>query len=382
MAIAQQTISDFNLCVKSEAFGSEIQSYRCKLIDNKARKIFYGFGKGLGLQSKASAYFEALEHVAVHFFAQAMANNKNNYFPHESFDQKIPGVFLTEITNNQQLFYPLYLLDPRYAKHPSHFDHLDYTSHAWRANDSGIASGANITEASIHALNEIVERDAHSLFLIEGFLKNKQQNIRRISHDSIPPKLKTIINQIENQFSEKLSIFDITTDIDIPVIYVSMTQQKSLIQASGCGASLCREIALERALLEALQPVHVRNDKLVDNQQQIIDQLSDTPLLLKCAIADVRNLKAETIDFQSLPNYNVNQTLDEQLALIISKIKKLGFNIYKKIICEHEKGFSCVKYYIPGLEQFHIVQTGKRVLPNNRGIQLIKNEKEYCITQS
>lgn len=34
--------------------------------------------------------------------------------------------------------------------------------YAYLANDSGVASGTNMIEASIHALNELVERDAHS----------------------------------------------------------------------------------------------------------------------------------------------------------------------------------------------------------------------------
>jgi ribosomal protein S12 methylthiotransferase accessory factor len=379
MWIAEQAINALNLRASDEAHGVDLQTYRCKLVDDAHQSIFYGFGKGLGLQSRVSAYYEALEHYAVHRFAQTTASHQENYIVMEAYEHAVPCVDLIDIRSQDKVSYPVFMLDPRYAKCQSKQDKMDYSSYAYHANDSGVASGTNITEASIHALNELVERDAHSLFLIEAFIKNKNQQIKLIDKATLPSTQQDIVNKIEEQYNDNLMIFDITSEIGIPVIYVSMTKQPFLIQPSGCGASLKAEYALERALLEALQPVHIHNEKLADNQQQIIKQLSDLPLLLKAAIADVTTLqnKYQKIDFKNVLDHDADLTLNDQLDLIIDKIEAMGYKVFQLPIINLDCGFTCVKFLIPEFEQFHLVQTGKRILPNKRGMRLL-NSMEFC----
>jgi ribosomal protein S12 methylthiotransferase accessory factor len=374
--IAEEAIRCLNLRASDEAYGIDLQTYRCKLIDDHDQTIFYGFGKGLGAQSKASAYYEALEHYSIHQFAQVSANNQDNYMAIDPYEHILPGVDLVNIDSNEKIFYPIFMLDPRYAKKKSKYDKMDYSTYTYLANDSGVASGTNMTEASIHALNELVERDAHSLFLIEAFIKNKNQRIRLIDKTSLPSLQQNIIQKIEHQYNDNLMILDITSEIGIPVIYVSMTKQPFLIQPSGCGASLKAEYALERALLESLQPVHIYNEKLIDNQKEIIKQLSELPMFLKAAVADVTSFvgKYQVINFSSVHHDNENLTLIDQYNAITQKIKKIGCKIFKLPIMDLACGFSCVKYCIPDFEQFHLVQTGKHILPNQRGMRLLDNE--------
>jgi ribosomal protein S12 methylthiotransferase accessory factor len=377
LRIADQAISSLNLRASHEAHGVDLQTYRCKLVDDAHQSIFYGFGKGLELQSKASAYYEALEHYAIHHFAQTAASNQDNYIAMYPYEHALPCVDLINIHSNEKMRYPIFMLDPRYAKRQSKHDKMNYSSFAYRSNDSGVASGTNMTEASIHALNELVERDAHSLFLIEAFIKNKNHDIRLIDKKTLPHAQQKIVNKIEEQYNDNLMIFDITSEIGIPVIYVSMTKQPLLIQPSGCGASLRAEYALERALLEALQPVHIHNEKLADNQQQILKELFDFPLLLKAAMADVTTLqdKYHEIDFKNVCNHGMNLTLTDQLKTIIDKIETIGYKIFKLPILNLECGFTCVKFFIPDFEQFHLVQTGKRLLPNKRGMRLLNTDR-------
>ncbi len=378
MRIAEETIRLLNLRASDEAHGFDLKTYRCKLVDEHDQAIYYGFGKGLGIQSKVSAYFEALEHYAVHQFAQDSANNLDNYIFIDNYKHILPCINLIDIHSGEEMSYPVFMLDPRYGKRKSKYDKMDYSNYTYLANDSGVASGTNMTEASIHALNELAERDAHSLFLIEAFIKKKNQRIRLIDKSTLPLFQKKIVTQIEHQYNDYLMLFDITTDIGIPVIYVSMTKQPFLIQPSGCGASLKAEYALERALLESLQPVHIHNENLTANQNKIIQQLSSFPLLLNAAIADVTRLKGiyEAVDFDRISNNNADLSLIDQLNLITYKIRQAGYKIFKIPVIDHSSGFSCIKYFIPGFEQFHLVQTGKRILPNKRGMRTLNNESE------
>lgn len=377
--IAEQAINHFDLHAEDYCYGDEFKSYHCKLMDKNNKLIFFGCGKGLGLQSKVSAYFEALEHYVIHNFSQKIADNKENYILPDNYEQELPCVNLIEIHSNEKISYPIFMLDPRYAKHKSKHDKMNYLPFSYLANDSGVASGANMLEASIHALNELVERDAHSLFLIEAFVKNKNQNIKLIDKSTIPEILQNMVKKIENQYNDDLMIFDITSDVGISVIYVSMTQQNLSIQPYGCGASLRSEYALERALLETLQPLHIYNEKLNDNQQQIIKSLSDYHLLLNAAIAKVSNIryKVQQINFTDVITHNSNLTLSDQQEIIINKITSTGCKTFKLPIMNEGSGFTCVKFLVPDFEKFYLVQTGKRVLPGNRGLRLLTNNRNH-----
>lgn len=377
--IAEKAINHFDLYAEDYCYGDEFKSYHCKLMDKNHKLIFFGCGKGLGMQSKVSAYFEALEHYVIHHFSKNIADNKESYVLLDNYEQELPCVNLTEIHSNEKISYPIFMLDPRYAKHKSKHDKMNYLPFSYLANDSGVASGANMLEASIHALNELVERDAHSLFLIEAFVKNKNQNIKLIDKLTLPEYLQNIVRKIETQYSDDLMIFDITSDVGISVIYVSMTKQNLLIQPYGCGASLKSEYAVERALLETLQPLHIYNDKLNDNQQQIIKSLSDYPLLQNAAIAKVSNIrnKVQQINFTDVITHNPSLTLSDQLETIINKISSTGCKIFKLPIINGSSGFTCVKFLIPDFEKFYLVQTGKRVLPGNRGLRLLNNNRNY-----
>lgn len=373
LSIAHEVIADLGLRAIDRAYGSDLQTYSCKLIDDQQKLIFYGFGKGLGLQSKVSAYYEALEHFVIHQFALMEGDKRENYKIINGYECDLPCVSVKDIHSNEFIQYPLFMLDPRYGRHPCGTDRTDYSKHAWQACDNGVASGTNITEASIHALNELVERDAHSLFLIEAFIKKKGQRLKLIDKLTLPANQLAIVKKIEQEFDDELMIFDITSDSGIPVMYVSMTRQPLLIQPSGCGASLYAEYALERALLETLQPVHVQNMKMHDNQHSIIRKLQDYPLLLKAAIADTTALQnhSELSAFRDMAGSDSHFSLSDQLRIIIDKIQSMNCKIYNLTIMNHTSGFSCVKYVIPEFEQFHLVQTGKRILPKKRGLALL-----------
>jgi len=394
--IAMQTLVMLDLRAEFRNIGDKLKTYHCKLIDDKNKHVFFGCGKGLGLQSKASAFYEALEHYFIHRFCQDEGDDAANYHPVNDADinkklsesgvlpdnflgnhaAKIPFTCMAETGNNHKLHYPIFLLDPRYAKRPSELDGFCYEPLAWFASDSGTASGTSYLEASIHALNELIERDAYSLFLINAFICNDSKKVRLIDKSTIPERLRKIVTEIETTYSDDLMIFDVTSDIGVPTVFVSMTRQTHLFQPRGCGTSLNREYALERALLESLQPLHIYNDELIANQQAIITNYQQAPLLLKCAKADVSALveRCKVVNFDSLPCYDPAYSLEQQCELITDLIKKQGFQIYHKKIAELQTGFTCVKYLVPKFEQFYMVQTGKFILPNTRGLALLSKD--------
>ena len=396
MECAEATMNKLKLHAEFRVYGKELKTYHCKLLDSTNNTVFYGCGKGIGIQSKVSSCFEAIEHYAIHAFCQYNHIQEQYYSLNNPLivnklkelqlldsriyrhKEKIPFTRFVDIISGDYLYYPLYLLDPRYGKNPPPSDTFNYQAYAWNACDSGIASGTSKEEASIHALNEAVERDAYSLFLIKAFLLNNKISI--IDKQTVPAHLKKMINHIEKEYSEDLILVDITSDIGIPTILVTLTNQAMAIQPIGCGTSLFKDYALERALLESLQPLHLFNEHLANNQNQTLKNFATTPLLAKCAKADISQLTpySQKVHFNTIPVYKGATSLEQQLHTIIQRIRDKNFTIYTATIADIDTGFQCVKYLIPGFENFYLVELGKYILPNKRGMNLIKkNSNSY-----
>lgn len=195
-----------HLDVNDRAYGDEYQSYHCQLINPHTQSMYYGCGKGLGLQSKVSAYYEALEHYITHDFSQRIGSMASCYLPFEQHNRenKIPHVILQHVNATQSIPYPLFLMDPRYARIPNPMDAFDYSQYSWKASDSGIASGCHFVEASIHALNELVERDAYSLFLIDAFIKPSSKPLSLVNKKTLPEALANIVKEIEMRYKDDL----------------------------------------------------------------------------------------------------------------------------------------------------------------------------------
>jgi ribosomal protein S12 methylthiotransferase accessory factor len=297
------------------------------------------------------------------------------FLQNQNIEDRIPFVRLEHIHQEKQFNYPLFLVDPRYAKKPATQDTYCYKPYAWLASDSGTASGTSVVEASIHALNEIIERDAYSLFLMHAFIKPRKNKLKLIDKITIPENLRLMIADIERTYSDELMIFDMTSDIGIPSVLVSFTRQNHLFQPKGCGTSLNRAYALERALLESLQPLHIVNDELMNNQLSIMDNFAATPLLYKCAQAKVDLLYefTQSVDFNSLPDYGHTLSLEQQLGMIKNALTSHGFDLYHHVIASEKSGFTCVKYVVPKLERFYLVQTGKFIFPGQRGVNVLNS---------
>lgn len=124
------------------------------------------------------------------------------------------------------------------------------TNQLFRTNTNGLAVGNVLEEAIFHALMEVIERDAWSLFE-RGVLKGKDL--------SIEPGTSGPIGDIMGKLSSanvKAYAKDITSDIGVATVAVAlddeMTRDPALLSL-GVGTHLEPEIAVMRALTEAVQ---------------------------------------------------------------------------------------------------------------------------------
>lgn len=382
-----QIIQSHHLKSDVLSVGSNIKTYQAFLTDKKNGKQFIGCGKGIGIQSEVSALFEAFEHYIsyISFHNEDRATKLTvSENPHiasmieqqllpEHFtdsiggmDTTLPWIKLRSLYDDQFIHYPLFLVEPNYVEsNKFSYDNSSFLKLSYLSTGSGCASGSSFNEAIVHALNEAIERDATSLFLYNGFIR--KNNIKIVDKTTIPAYLRDYIEFIEKENDDELFIINITSPIGVPCFCATFSKYNAPIIPKGFGASLSKNYALERAVLESLQPVHLRNDNLNRVENNSVQRLKDYPLLQKAAIADIKEIIQNknfcVTDFSEIQDLYNEQDLTSQKDQILSLLQAKNLTAYYHTVYEGEN-YSLVKVIISDLSQLYILQLGKLILPN------------------
>ena len=139
--------------------------------------------------------------------------------------------------------------------------HTDYTlpltgcSGAFAMSDSGVASGNHPLEATSHAICELVERDAVTLW---RFMSEKERRARRVDPDTVDDELCRWALERYARAAVRVGVWDVTSDVGIPTFFCTIVDEATnrwrfMAPASGSGCHPSRRVALLRALTEAAQ---------------------------------------------------------------------------------------------------------------------------------
>lgn len=386
-------LSALNLTYQTQRVGTqEPFTYLCDLIDKETgKKLARGVGKGVGMQAQMSAYFESLEH----YLTTLLATNKpyqfyslaevkqqkiatlmteaEKLFCDENLQgKKCPWItFDSEITG-RTIHLPIMLVDPDYASSPHPEDELDYDNLFVCSTNNGSAIGCTKAEAMVHALSELIERDALSLFLLKTFVKANPDKPKIINHQTLPADLFAVIKNIEAQAQDKLIIYDLESSFGIPAYGAMFAASNHERQFRGYGASLSESYAIERAALEALQSYHMQMAFPDAEPNLFATALVEWPKHLTAAIADIGQLirddHYQLINFGCYAEINLmHNDVEGYLVKLIEKINSHGFDILTSIFHASSNGITALKVLVPDLEDFYMVEQGYPALPGERG---------------
>lgn len=376
--------------------GERLKTFTCRLFNIHGELMSIGNGKGLGLQSKVSAIYEAIEHwCTANFYNQNLNNRlfKVLAIPEveKLIGEKAIDILLREqghqsiycrqysnISSKQVLYYPLFLSNPNYSLNPATGDNIDYTYIDCYSTNSGTATGLSIPEALIHSICELIERDALSLMLINLFIKSNPNKVTFIDKKSIPKIQQYIVSQIESVCNDEVIILEATSDFAIPTFIVSLKNSHFTLNPIGSGCSLSKCYALERALLETLQSFHLYDSDVENEDLRILKEYEKLPNYEACAIFDLNRIISENIlqekNFNTCIDHEKPSNLEEHLNVISKLINKNGHEIFYSGLQNEDSEIKCVHAVIPGLEKFNLVRTGNPILPSARGYKIIHSE--------
>lgn len=341
-------------------------------------------GKGTSAcEAKVSACMEALESCVTENYTPKMVSGYFEEFKNERelfidpdelilpMNIKKDEIRLDWVKVSNLAFRHGNLSDADWVYMPKEAVLMPCPNRLWACNTNGIASGNSLIEALVHAILEVIERDAQSL----AFVSREARQIG--SYLRSDDKTASLIHSIESAGLE-IFIKDITSDLEIPVFYSLIRDpisESPWFCSGGTGAHVNPHIAIVRSITEAVQA---------------------RTCMIAGAREDLHKEKAkETISFQKFNNlfefWFSNQggtandyqcpafeTMENLLEYLLATLNNHGFKIYWADLSQSNLPFKVVRAIIPGMECFVTNKTriGKRLLQKEPNLEKLFSKKK------
>ncbi len=328
-----------------------------------SRSVAVSQGKGLDLgAAKASGLMESVEtwHAERISLAVRYATYAELHRDHAIVDiEALPRIEESRFHAQRRMLWieGRNLIDDRSLWVPYEMVHTDYThplppGHGcFPASTNGLASGNHVLEATCHAICEVIERDASSVW---HHLPQPLREQSRLEPDTVNDSAcHETLRRLEAAGIDA-AVWDTTTDVGVPSFYCLITERNGQPGHLGAGAGChpSRSIALLRALTEAAQTrmtyITGSRDDLspdeftgrgVDEKQERARELigRQTPM------RDFRRIPTRTAD-----------TFQDDLGWLIDRLGIIGIEqVIAVDLTRPEIGIPVIRVVIPGLEAPH-----------------------------
>lgn len=216
------------------------------------------------------------------------------------------------------------------------------------ASTNGLASGNHYLEAVSHALSEVIERDAQSLW---HRLPPARQDATRLALETVAdPDCRALIGTIEAAGLE-LGVWDMTTDVGVASFICLALDRRAEIAhvGQGAGCHAVREIALMRALTEAVQ---VRTTYIVGSREDIepADYATETLAGRARRARALLGAGPPARDFAEVPSRDFD-SFEAEVAWLLDRLAGAGIRQAIAVdLSRPEIGLAVVRVAVPGLE--------------------------------
>lgn len=389
---ALSAIDELGLSTTLEYYGGDPTVWRCQLLDGRQPvPSGLGYGKGDVETARVGAIYEALEVFLVQecrpetLELRSCAEVALSPLAGEAYadllamqpDRMIACRIYSQIDGTNTLAVPVFLSNIGWVEDTAAplraeiGDTTDYGALARYSSNSGSAIGGNLAEAAVHSLNEAIERDAISLFLVQTFLAAQPAQPAFLNPATLPDDLRELLDVVQERLGREVWLIDITSDLDVPatLAYASAPGGGS---RRGYGASLSRHYSVYRALTELLQ---VELTHTCDAERlRAIELLADYPALQACAACELPtpSTLSDPCAFVPYIDSYAPQSPREHLSRLLTKLARHGYSAYLNEVHTSSNGITTVHTQVPDLENFYMIAGGSAVVPGRRGIRAMQ----------
>jgi ribosomal protein S12 methylthiotransferase accessory factor len=262
-------------------------------------------------------------------------------------DAAIPWIEGVDVMTGAPLWAPYECVHAAYT-HP-----LPEGSGCFFASTNGLASGNTPTEAMVHALTEVIERDATTLWIVADAA---EREARRVDPASVAdPGCAAVIEKFRAA-GLVTAIWETTSDVGIASFFAWIMENDAgaggvARSAIGQGCHLHPEIALSRALTEAAQHrltvISGARDDLGDAEYAAPD--AELQAMRRALLLEGRAPRL----FGRAPRFESDDLRDDA-AHILSRLQAVGVDeVFALDLTKSQIGVSVVRVVVPGLEGPH-----------------------------
>lgn len=217
----------------------------------------------------------------------------------------------------------------------------------FQATTNGLASGNSHDEALLHAVCEIVERDARTLWELAG---RAGRIARRLDLATVDDPLVLELLERLARAEIAVAVWDVTTDIGLPCfVALLLDLQDGTDPELGSGCHPSPGIALCRALTEAAQ---ARVGFISGGRDDLLPELY-APQVRARRAREASMWLAETgalRSFTDIPDLATTR-IDEDLARVLKRIEAAGCaEVIAVDLTQPRFGIPVVRVVVPGLE--------------------------------
>jgi ribosomal protein S12 methylthiotransferase accessory factor len=231
--------------------------------------------------------------------------------------------------------------------------HTPYRRQFWNSTN-GLASGNHIIEAQVHALCEVIERDAAAYWERRSPVVGVLPGERKLDLSTVDdPSCRALLDRIAAAGTQVVA-WDITTDIGVSAFCCMLLEdpdQRStrvIPNYSGHGCHLSPPVALTRAITEAAQVrvATISGSRDTLSRAEFAEQRDDNARLMQwlLAMAEPGELAFSQPDLAT-------DTLQADLDRILGALRSVGVNIAVAVDLTHAGiGIPVVRVVVPELE--------------------------------
>jgi ribosomal protein S12 methylthiotransferase accessory factor len=214
------------------------------------------------------------------------------------------------------------------------------------SSSDGIAAGNTFDEAALHALMELIERDACSfgVWMHRGW---------RVAMSSLPDTARSLVSVLEAADLD-VTIYQFDAALGVPVVYVTLDDRRtanSMLLCAGAGAHLDGDVALTRALTEAAQS---RVCAISGGREDLAPKYLDNRRLgygHARASLDAWDLKFTEAPYRRWGAVRDLQSADRTLRAVVERLRELGMpRVLVRELTPAGQPLSVVSAVVPGLE--------------------------------
>jgi len=332
-----------------------------------SRSVAVSQGKGMRLaDAKASAMMEAIEIWHAEHFDKPVLYGKEAVLKqrHRIVNtSRLPRVCGSEYQSGDPMLWVegVDCFSDKPVLVPYEMVHADYAKpespiHSiFHASTNGLASGNSRLEAICHALTELIERDALTLW---HQMQPDTRNAARIDVATIDnPQCLELLERFDASGLE-CGLWDVTSDLEIPCVMAVIREPDSSAGHLGLGSGchLDRGVATRRALTEAAQ---TRLNYVSGARDDLeISEYEEAGLAAKKEFAETLfQMPRQLRQFSDLP-HRCFGTLDEDYHHLLARFSAIGVDEVVTVeLTRPEHGVDVFRVVVPGLESPHDDET-------------------------